>query len=278
MSETLSIVGFDSAWSSRPDAAGGICVLKYSERGFDLCHSPEIAGFDRASEIIKDLDGESSKTIVLIDQPTIVPNQSGMRKVEKLVASVISFIGGAVQPSNRNKENMFGDDAAIWRFQSRHPFNLNPIENANVSLIEVFPVLALCSMNSSFYGRYKAPKYNPKNSKKFKLEDWQAVCRTVLSWADKLEIEGLSTVVENLSYLEKPTKDDQDKIDAIICALVGAIWVSDYSLKTYALGDTKSGLMVSPISGEVMARLKKSKHYSNVPIWIMKPRNRKNEF
>jgi len=71
--------------------------------------------------------------------------------------------------------------------------------------------------------------------------------------------------------LEQPSKDDQDKVDAIICALVGAIWISGVDLKTYVLGDTKSGLMVSPISDPVMERLKRSKQYSNIPIWMMKP-------
>ena len=96
MRDTQNIVGFDSAWSSKPNAAGGICVLKYSKRRFKLNLSPEIAGFDRASEIIKGLDDVRSKTIVMIDQPTIVPNDFGMRPVEKFVASVISFIGGGV--------------------------------------------------------------------------------------------------------------------------------------------------------------------------------------
>ena len=269
--EAHNIIGFDSAWSSRPDAAGGICALKYSEAGLKLCHGPEIAGFERASEIIKELEAPRTKTMVMIDQPTIVPNRDGMRPVEKLVASVISFIGGGVQPSNQNKENMFGDDAAIWTFQSRHPFNLNPLESADVSLIEVFPALALCSLNPNFYGRYKAPKYNPKNRKKFKLEDWKAVCNTILDWSNKLNIRGLSSIAESYLRLEQPSKDDLDKVDAIICALVGAIWISGIDLKTYLLGDTKSGLMVSPISDAVMERLKRSKQYANIPIWVMKP-------
>ena len=273
MSETYNVVGFDSAWSSRSDAAGGICVLNYSENGFKLSHSPEIAGFNRASKIIGDLAEVSSKTIVMIDQPTIVPNDFGMRPVEKLVASVISFIGGGVQPSNRNKENMFGDDAEIWKFQYRHTFNLNPLETADVSLIEVFPALALCSMNPSFHSRYKAPKYNPKNRKKFRIEDWRAVCTTIINWSKKLDVSGLPTIVENFLLLEKPTKDDQDKIDAIICALVGAILISGCDLKTYMLGDSKSGLMVSPISDDVMKRLKGSKQYPNVPIWMLKPKH-----
>ncbi|WP_237400220.1 hypothetical protein [Rhodovulum sulfidophilum] len=54
--------------------------------------------------------------LIALDQPSIVPNASGARSAERVAGSVISFIGGGVQPANRGKAAMFGDDAPIWRF------------------------------------------------------------------------------------------------------------------------------------------------------------------
>lgn len=51
-------------------------------------------------------------TVVALDQPTIVPNEQGMRPAEKVAAALLSFTGGGVQPANRSKKNMFGDHAS----------------------------------------------------------------------------------------------------------------------------------------------------------------------
>jgi predicted RNase H-like nuclease len=84
-------------------------------------------------------------TLVAIDQPTIVPNQSGMRPAERVAASAISWLGGGVQPANRSRIGMFDDGAPIWRFLT----NLGALENPErtrsaddgLYIMEVFPAL-----------------------------------------------------------------------------------------------------------------------------------------
>lgn len=266
MSEIINIVGFDSAWSSKPNAKGGICAVQIKGEEKNLILDPENAGFERASEIIDDIHRSSDQTIVMIDQPTIVPNEAGMRPVEKLAGAVVSFIGGGVQPSNRGKADMFGDDAAIWRFQSRHPFNLDPElslnENVGLSLIEVFPALALPSFNPAFFGRYRAPKYNPKNRRKFEIADWKAVCDTATSLCEEIGILGLDKQLSFLREAKTPNKKNQDLLDAILCALVGINWVSSGAVPTYMLGDADTGLIASPVADNVKERLFGSKHFS----------------
>jgi hypothetical protein len=63
--------------------------------------------------------------VVALDQPTIVPNVSGSRPVDKVAGSLVSWIGGGVQPANRSKAGMFDDAAPIWRFLE----HLSAIEN-----------------------------------------------------------------------------------------------------------------------------------------------------
>lgn len=266
LSEIINIIGFDSAWSSKPNAKGGICAIQIKGQEKKLILDPENAGFERASEIIENIHRSSNRTIVMIDQPTIVPNEAGMRPVEKLAGAVVSFIGGGVQPSNKGKADMFGDNAAIWRFQSRHPFNLDPEnvlnDRVDLSLIEVFPALALPSFNSAFFGRYRAPKYNPQNRRKFEIADWQAVCDTALFLCERMGVLGLDTILSILRASETPSKKNQDILDAILCALIGINWFCRGTVPTYMLADVNAGLIASPVSDSVKDRLLNSKHFS----------------
>ena len=107
----------------------------------------------------------SGVCIIAIDQPTIVPNRKGMRPVEKVAASLASYIGGGVQTSNQSKIGRFDVDAPIWQFKKlldaiKDP-ELSRKAHDGHSIIEVFPALASPSLNSNFHGRLRAPKYNP---------------------------------------------------------------------------------------------------------------------
>ena len=71
-----------------------------------------------------------------------------------MVSSLISWIGGGVQPANRGKLNMFGPHAPI----SISPEELGADENPEVArtamrglhLIEVIPALAWRPWNNTF--------------------------------------------------------------------------------------------------------------------------------
>ena len=40
-----------------------------------------------------------------------------MRPVERVAGAVLGYTGGGVQPANRKKKGMFGNDAPIWKFE-----------------------------------------------------------------------------------------------------------------------------------------------------------------
>ena len=183
------IFGFDSAWAG--NASGGICSIAFDAQGNpDFCE-PLLVSFDEALDFIEAEREGYQLSLVAIDQPTIVPNREGSRPADKVAGSVISFAGGGVQPANRSERNefIFGDDAPIWRFISQLDAAQEPIEARSAAsghfLIEVFPAMALLALNSDFYQRRGAPKYNPANRIKFQLEHWQAVARTVAATAQE---------------------------------------------------------------------------------------------
>ena len=124
-----TLVGFDSAWADNEKKPGAICAMVFDAAGSPHFVPPILAGFGKAGTFIADLHRPSRKTLVAIDQPTIVPNPAGMRPCERVVASVASWSGGGIQPANREgqgKAAMFGDGAPIWRFLDRLAFVDDP--------------------------------------------------------------------------------------------------------------------------------------------------------
>ena len=158
-------VGFDSAWADKPNGPGAICSIALLGDRFSDFSPPELVGFGAALTYINRLRRPDAATLVALDQPTIVPNATGMRPVEKTVASLISWLGGGVQPANRGKAMFFGDEAPIWRFLEKLEAIEDP-EAARVAahgeyLMEVFPALALASYSPAFLGYRKGPRYSP---------------------------------------------------------------------------------------------------------------------
>ena len=225
-----TVVGFDSAWTDNAKAPGAVCAIHCDHHGHLSSSDPQLASFDQAFDFIAAEQSRCDVCVVAIDQPTIVPNLGGMRPVDKVAASLISWLGGGVQPANRSKKGMFDDDAPIWRFKQR----LSASDDAEAArtaeqglfLIEVFPALALPSLEAAYFGRLVAPRYNPGNRRRFRLPDWTGVTTMVHRHAVTLGLSSLATWANNASLISNPIKSDQDKLDAAICALVGMLWRS----------------------------------------------------
>ena len=254
-------IGFDSAWTDAPKAPGAICSIGYDRQGRSSFSRPRLVSFGQALQFIEAAKQESSFCLVALDQPTIVPNMKGSRPVERVAGSVISYIGGGVQPSNRSKVGMFDEDAPVWSFKQALGAKEDPEESrlsrSGLFLIEVFPALALPGLNSSFAQRFGGPKYNPKN-RRFKIDDWRAVLSTVTAAAIELELPDVSSWALELGHIPKPRKADQDCLDAAICAIVGLIWRASSRDRSAMIGDTQAGYMVTPISPETQMRLERA--------------------
>jgi predicted RNase H-like nuclease len=162
MKTSWTAVGFDSAWTGSAKAPGAVCAIRCDRAGQLSSSEPTLTSFDQASDFVAGEHELSDVCIVALDQPTIVPNLGGRRPVDKVAASLISWLGGGVQPANRSKKGMFDDAAPIWRFKQR----LNASEDAEAArsadkglfLIEVFPALALPSLEAAYFGRLLAPR------------------------------------------------------------------------------------------------------------------------
>lgn len=253
------IFGFDSAWTDAPRAPGAICAIAFDDRGQVEFHEPRLVSFAEALAFIEVLRGDFAVSLVALDQPTIVPNRSGSRPVDKIAASLVSFVGGGVQPANRSKIGMFCDDAPVWSFLSNLNATETPIEaraaRAGHFIIEVFPALALPSLADDFSQRLRAPKYNPQNRHKFRLIDWHSVTSVLSATAEKLGVNAVAAWAKKMHAVAQPRKSDQDRLDAALCALIGLAWRAGPVGSSSMFGDLQSGYMVTPVSDATRPRL-----------------------
>jgi predicted RNase H-like nuclease len=199
----------------------------------------------------------------------VVPNHVGSRPVDKVAGSLVSYIGGGVQPANRGKRGMFCDASPIWRFLAALDYPQHPLEarsaRAGRYLIEVFPALSLPGLNPDFALRLAAPKYNPQNRRKLRHEDWMSVARTISSAAGELGVPDLREWAERMMLLQAPKKADQDRLDAALCALIGLIWRAGPPDASTCIGDVESGYMVTVVSAATCDRLRSAAIKRGVP-------------
>lgn len=254
-----TIIGFDSAWTDKQSAPGAICAIMFDGPKPVAFHAPKLATFDEALDFITRVQSPDGATLVALDQPTVVPNQTSMRPVERVAASLVSWLGGGVQPSNRGKIGMFCDRSPIWRFLDR----LGAIEQpektrtaaSGLHLIEVFPALALPSLEPAFYGRLAAPRYNPDRRKTFKLGDWQRVAAAAACQFRELGTEDAAQWCDAETARDKPRKADQDRLDAMLCLLVAMWWRLRPRDQSMLIGTLDTGYMVVPASSDVRSRI-----------------------
>lgn len=261
------IFGFDSAWAGK--SPGAICAVSFDDGGDAVFIPPELVSFEEGLRYINGHKLRFARTVVAIDQPTIVPNSSGGRPAERLAGSVLGYSGGGVQPANTGKADLFGPQAPIWDFKRNLGADDDPEAardaDCGLFLIEVFPALALPGLHATFASRNSAPKYNPENRSKFRTSDWNAVVETVTSTARDLRLGPCADWCRKHFAVSNPRKSDQDQLDSIICALIGCVWLSCDRSRSMLLGDLETGYIVTPVSSETSARLRTAAVEKSVP-------------
>lgn len=255
-----AFVGFDSAWSGKQ---GGICFALFEDDRLVDYRLPAAADFDHARSVIRRCQDDADYTLVAVDQPTMVPNATGMRPVER----VASTVKGGVQPANLNGA-LFSEGAPIWTFLDNLSANENPHDAQCLSdglhVIEVFPGLALPALLT--VPPLKLPQYLHYNPQKtnFVIDDWKQVADSALQQAERLKmppfVKWAMTELGNAA----PTKADQDCLDALICLVIALKWRRG-DTDTMVLGDWR-GYMVTPLSAMGKARVTAKAEDHNVPV------------
>lgn len=265
-----TFVGFDSAWMGNPKTPGSICAVSIKHGTPLRWHPPVLVGFDAALTFIADVTAGSRYSLVALDQPTVVPNLTSNRPVERLAGSLVGWNGGGTQSSNRGKMGMFCDASPIWGFLSALGAAEDPemarTAKDGLHLVETYPAAALPTLAASSFGCRRALKYNPKPRSKFKPGDWITVATAAQAEAVSMECDQVAAWCAAAAEIPVPVKADQDKLDAVICLLVAIRWRLRPREHSAILGDLESGYMVIPASAEVRGYLENAARAKGVPI------------
>ncbi len=263
-----AFVGFDSAWGGKQ--LGGIVSVSFDNGEFDSWSRPEPASFECAARIIEKLRDKHNYVLVALDQPTLVPNEKGMRPVEKVASSLICKLGSGVQPAFRSKSKLFGPNAPVWKFLNRIDARENPTvargARRGLHLIEVYPALALPALEPRIMSRRHAARYNP-DKKSFLLCDWKLVANTVARHAEEIGVPRLSQWARVAAGYDRVRvgKTLQDQLDAAICLIIALQWRRAPSNRVAVIGDGQHGYMVTSISIETKKILQSAAKEREVP-------------
>ncbi|MBS7809462.1 DUF429 domain-containing protein [Roseococcus sp. XZZS9] len=262
------MIGFDSAWTDNPKAPGAICAVSLEEGRPVRFHPPRLVSFDGGLEFIRQVRSPGA-TLVALDQPTVVPNLTSMRPVERAAASLVSWMGGGVQPSNRGRIGMFCDDAPIWWFlrqlKAMEDPELARIATDGLHLMEVFPAISLAAMDADFFGYRRGPRYNPAR-RTFRIEDWRRVAKAAAREAASMGFDEIGEWCRVAASVDAPRKADQDRLDAVLCLLIALRWRLRPREESLILGNTTTGYMVMPAAPAVRERLAVAALRMSVPM------------
>lgn len=263
---SILLVGFDSAWTVG-NAGGLVAVIQCPDGTIRELEPPECVGFSQASQRIQEWQGvhAPTSTVILIDQPIVVPNQTGQRPVENLVAAPVSSRYGGVQPANIGRVEMFGAEAPVWEFLERFDGPSDPLlatlGKRGTRVFETYPVLAMISlgwmMTDSVGKRLvgRLPKYNPQRKKSYALADWRHVCQRIRAEFASLATPKISGWIDAAGRNPVPKKADQDGLDACMCLLT-AIRLTQQG-ECLLVGDAKTGYMVVPYGEQLDIELRR---------------------
>jgi len=254
------LVGFDSAWT--PGNSGAIAGLLQDDSGaFQEIDLPHVVDFAEAERLILRWQGQfqPNRTLILLDQPTVVVNPTGQRPVESIVSPSVSLRLGGMQPASQSRSEMFGAAAPVWTFLARFGGAADPLRLTDgTCVIETYPVLALIALKLLRDGRGTAgilPKYNPQRTKTFSRSDWKFVCEGAAEFLAHHSAPGLAAWLAEAAPKTDPKKSDQDRLDACLCLLVAVLL--QQGRECLMVGNLATGYIVVPNEPALLTELER---------------------
>lgn len=251
--------GFDSAWGGR--LRGAICNLKgeVKDGGLTLAvrEPPMSVDWPKAVSQSRTWSTQSANHVVSIDQGLVVPNATGMRPVERLLASALmGRFGCGAHASNQRRTSCYGPTAGVWDLidsLQAQGYRHEPMAVGSRSegrfFLECYPhpaLIALFDLNRTL--PYKVTRGT--------FDGWRQLLGHLRSLRDAdLPISNVTTFVpEDLEW----NKANEDHLDALVAAYVGAyLWWFGPS-RSIVVGSLTEGYIATPCNQQTRDLLQRS--------------------
>lgn len=233
----MRILGLDLAWGDRnPD---GVALLEVDGTSARLVDSRRVEGDEALLRWVDHAAPASQPALLLIDAPVVCPNATGSRPVDRESHRVFGRQHAGCHPSNQRL------CARPLRLVSRlKALGIGIGWEAHPSgrwMAEVYPHAALVR----FFGLDRILKYKrgPVASRRREFRRLQTLIagRRPVLFPD-LESGPLLGELLTLPW----TKDAEDRLDAVICGLIGLHHVSHRGRCSEVLGDLDTGFILVP--------------------------------
>jgi predicted RNase H-like nuclease len=236
-STNTRIIGLDLAWGSRqPD---GIALLQVSQTACAWIDGGRIGpGDDPLIEWLKRRLPDSCSAFIAIDAPIICPNRTGARPVDRITQREFGRFHAGCHPANLT---LCQRPPRVLARLAELGFNAGWDLETNRQASEVYPHPAMIR----WFGLDQIIKYKrpPVARRRQEFARYQQLLGHFLS----RRFPDLATADPVQELLQATwTKDAEDRLDALFCALIGAHHWRHRGTCTEVLGDLASGFLLVP--------------------------------
>jgi predicted RNase H-like nuclease len=249
MNEPITFIGVDLAWQSDKNPSG-IVVARGSISGAALVYcSSDITPLQNVVDCI--ISHSKSNTVIAIDAPLIIDNETGQRPCEKSIGQKFGKYHAAAHSSNLKR---YPDPGGVRLAQYLEEKGFSHSPNPTTDKLrtgrwffEVYPHPA----HVVLFDLDRIIKYK-KGRVAEKRRGLQKLCQHLkkLVGADPpfLQNEKLKKLLQkNVEELRgKSLKQYEDNLDALLCAYLALFYWRWGEEKNEMIGDLKSGYIINP--------------------------------
>jgi len=232
-----SFIGVDLGWYGKPTGLASLVLEK------NILRSANIARLESVDEILKWIRSEAGEgsAVVAVDAPLVIRNLTGIRPAERGLNGDFRRFHAGCHAANLGRpfaEKVTSFSRALEESGFLHGASIMPRQEGRFQ-IEVHPHAATVSL----FGLDRIVKYKrgTRDQKAKGLRRLRSLATSRLPLLDPSLSPRLPSVPRTGN-----TKPAEDKIDAVLCAYIGAHWWFWARERNTLYGDHESGYIVVP--------------------------------
>ena len=232
-----AVVGIDLAWGERrPD---GVCLLQGRGKRVTEIATGLVRGDKDLLGWLRSHVPEDETALLCLDAPVVCPNLRGARPVDRLTHRLFHREQAGAHPANRTR---CARPLRVVAALQRAGFSVATNWPANTrAIVEVYPHPATVR----WFGLRQTIKYK-RGPVAARRREFARLQHHLRQWPDA-RAAGIAAHAEIAALLRLPwTKHDEDRTDALLCALVGWQWAVRGRDAMEILGDEETGFLVLP--------------------------------
>jgi len=244
-----TFIGIDLAWQTDKNHSG-IMVMEGDKTGAEIISfSKGITNLEAVFNFIKSY--KTSNTIIAIDAPLIIKNQTGQRPCEKLIGKKFGSRHASAHSTNLDRYPDAGS-VKLANLLEKEGFIHNPSED-------------FFKKSSWFFEVYPHPAqiilFNLNNIIKYKnvrrVDEKRNGLRILRNYIKEKMLKGNPSIRQNdklhgilnldlQTFIGKDLKQYEDVIDALICAYLALFYWAWGTDKNEMIGDLETGYIINP--------------------------------